>query len=228
MHFVMLVLMVSFLAGCPSPSMSTCGHETNCIELDMSLTSDLSVGTPDLSDATDLGLAGDLEITGPKGVCSVDRWCFTNPLPQGNTIWSAWALDANNVWAVGEAGTLIHWDGRDWSGQSRRVDRPLRGVWGVDANNVWAVGADGVILKWNGVAWTTQRSGTNTNLFGVWASDPNNAWAVGDSMLVLHWDGTSWKGAEPWFFGDAQVDLGHLGQQHLDCERRGRNLPLEW
>ena len=128
MHFIALSLMVILLAGCPSPSTSTCGHETNCIELDLGVPSDLSVGMPDLAAATDLGVATDLGMAGPKGVCSVDRWCFSNPLPQGNTIWSAWALDANNVWAVGEAGTLIHWDGRDWSGQSRRVDRPLRSI----------------------------------------------------------------------------------------------------
>ena len=34
-------------------------------------------------------------------------WVWQNPRPQGNTLKSVWGTDANNVWAVGEAGTVL-------------------------------------------------------------------------------------------------------------------------
>src|SRR2546426_1469877 len=39
-------------------------------------------------------------------VCSSDGWCWSNPLPQGNSLYSAWGSASNDVWAVGEGGTI--------------------------------------------------------------------------------------------------------------------------
>ena len=48
----------------------------------------------------------------PEGrVCTPERWCWESALPQGNSLVAVWASSANDVWAVGEHRTAIHWDG---------------------------------------------------------------------------------------------------------------------
>jgi hypothetical protein len=44
-------------------------------------------------------------------VCSADNWRWRNPLPQGNFLNGVWGSGASDVWAVGGAGTILHWDG---------------------------------------------------------------------------------------------------------------------
>ena len=48
-------------------------------------------------------------------VCSSGNWCWHNPLPQGNTLRAVWGAASNDVWAAGDAGTLLHFDGANWS-----------------------------------------------------------------------------------------------------------------
>ena len=121
----------------------------------------------------------------PRGVCSVDGWCWRSPLPQGNYLPSIWGSDANNIWAVSDNGVVIKWDGIAWTPQSTPTTKNLLAVWGTDSKNVWAVGLSGTILKWDGKVWTAQLSGTTVSLSGVWGTDANNVWAVGDGGGTL-------------------------------------------
>ena len=118
-------------------------------------------------------------------ICSADDYCWQNPLPQGNALRGVWGSDANNVWAVGDAGTILRWNGTAWAAHAAGTTAALNGVWGTDASNVWAVGAGGAILKWNGTAWAAQTSGTTQPLYGVWGTDASNVWAVGGSGTIV-------------------------------------------
>jgi hypothetical protein len=124
--------------------------------------------------------------------CSPDGWC---PLASGtsNQLNGVWASDANNVWAVGSAGTILKWNGTAWNPQTSGTSKQLNGIWGSDASHVWAVGAAGTILTWNGTAWNAFLTGTD-NFTGVWGSDANNVWVVGASGTILQWNGTTWTG----------------------------------
>lgn len=42
-------------------------------------------------------------------------WAWQNPLPQGNGIWSLWGSSATDIFAVGYYGTILHYDGTNWS-----------------------------------------------------------------------------------------------------------------
>src|SRR5205085_2076630 len=57
-----------------------------------------------------------------------------------------WGSGAGDVWAVGDRGLLLHWDGLDWKTASPGTSRDLKKVWGSSANDVWIGGNDGVIL----------------------------------------------------------------------------------
>jgi hypothetical protein len=128
--------------------------------------------------------ASKVHVRDSRGICSDGNWCWQNRLPQGNWLRAIWGSDASNVWAVGDAGTILKWDGTAWSQQYSGTASSLYGVWGSDASNIWAVGDAGTILKWNGAAWSPQSSGTANILYSVWGSDASNIWAVGNAGTI--------------------------------------------
>lgn len=143
--------------------------------------------------ASHLGLRIETTLTvRAQALCSVDGWCWQNPLPQGNPLLAVWGSRSNNVFAVGQGGIIFRWDGTTWSPQRSGTRNSLYGVWGYDANNIWAVGDAGTILKWNGSAWSPQLSGSTSTLRGVWGSAANNVWAVGADGQILRWNGATW------------------------------------
>jgi hypothetical protein len=109
---------------------------------------------------------------------------------------SVWGADADHVWAVGEAGTLLEFDGGEWGHAPPPVGGvpvALRGVHGTSADDVWAVGTLGTILHWDGSAWDEVESGDSFSLNDVWAVSTERAWAVGTGGVVLAWDGSDWQ-----------------------------------
>ena len=55
-----------------------------------------------------------------------------------------------DVWAVGQGGSIIHWDGGAWSAVNSPSTSELYGVWGSGPNDVWAVGENHVVLHYDG------------------------------------------------------------------------------
>ena len=88
---------------------------------------------------------------------------------------NVWGLDATHVWAVGDSGTILFWNGISWSAQSSGTTQTLNGVWGVDNSHVWAVGSGGSLLFWNGSFWASLTSGTTSTLPGIGATSPLGA-----------------------------------------------------
>lgn len=134
--------------------------------------------------------------SGLEEVCR-QEWCWNAPNPQGNDLNSVWVIAANDVWAVGDFGTLIHWNGTKWSGEFGGSAAHLNGVWASGSNDVWAVGELGTIVRWNGTAWTRVPSGVDFTLTSVWGSGPGDVWAVGEHGSMLHWNGTAWAAVQP-------------------------------
>src|SRR5215472_1275649 len=125
-------------------------------------------------------------------VCSADNWCWRNPLPQGNSLFSVWGSGASDAWVVGLSGTILHWDGLGWTSVSSGTMESLYAVWGSEVSDVWAVGDAGTILHWDGNAWTNTLSGTMDYVRGVWGSGASDVWAVGYTGTIFHWDGSGW------------------------------------
>lgn len=126
-------------------------------------------------------------------VCSEDAVCWQNPLPQGNRLAHLWGAAANDVWAVGGAGTVLRWNGTLFSPYRSGTTRQLTGVAGSGPRDVWAVGEAGTLLHFDGESWTASDSGVDVNLNAVFALDPRTAWAVGDKSTILRWDGARWR-----------------------------------
>lgn len=74
---------------------------------------------------------------------------------------------ADDLWAVGEKGTVVHWDGARWAAHSTGVTSSLNGVWAGAKDHAWVVGDGGVSLWWNGRRWSAVNTGTTSDLLAV-------------------------------------------------------------
>lgn len=130
------------------------------------------------------------------GSCSTDSWCVWNPPPAAKSINAVRGSNASRIWAVGDYGYIMFWDGMKWTTQNSNVTQTLEGVFAVDSMNVWAVGRGGVILRTTngGMAWTAQTSGVTSTLQAIYAVNSMTAWAVGLNGVIRKTTdgGTNW------------------------------------
>jgi hypothetical protein len=104
-----------------------------------------------------------------------------------------WGISGSDVFAVGRAGTILHYNGMAWSGMSSGTGETLWSVWGSSGSDVFAVGSEGIIRHYDGTGWLAMSSGTTMNLYGVWGSSGSDVFAVGYDGTVLHYDGAAWS-----------------------------------
>jgi photosystem II stability/assembly factor-like uncharacterized protein len=106
------------------------------------------------------------------------------------------ASTATEVWAVGDAGAMLRYDGSPWTPQSSGRNAPLRAVSAADASNVWAAGASGTLLRYSADtrAWSpvTLPGQPPPTMYGVAAVSASEAYAVGSGGALFKWNGTSW------------------------------------
>jgi hypothetical protein len=122
------------------------------------------------------------------------QFCIVVPPSQSSDLKGIYGSRPTDVWAVGNAGTTLHWDGKTWQIVPSHTTADLHGVWGTTAKNFFAVGDGGLILHWDGTAWTPQTSSTQVRLNAVSGIQTDAVWAVGDSGTILYsTDGTTWK-----------------------------------
>ncbi|MCX5990868.1 MAG: PKD domain-containing protein [Chloroflexi bacterium] len=143
------------------------------------------------------------------------------------TLNAVWGSSASDVYAVGNGGTILHYNGTSWSAQVSGTTNDLLGVWGyryslipmITVEEVYAVGSNGTVLvsrSSNGFRWTAQ-SGTDvgTDLRAVWGILTLVPWptkhysvdvyAVGLQRnvdgpwyyTILHSNGSSWSAQNP-------------------------------
>ncbi|MFC1926211.1 WD40/YVTN/BNR-like repeat-containing protein [Chloroflexota bacterium] len=105
-----------------------------------------------------------------------------------------WGSSSTDVFAVGEWGVIVHYDGNDWTPMASGEDyHDLYGVWGSSSTDVFAVGTGGTILHYDGSAWSEMTSGTSAGRYGVWGSSATDVFAVGDDGVIVHYDGSAWS-----------------------------------
>ena len=109
-------------------------------------------------------------------------------LPTGTSsdLHGVWGTSGDDIFVVGEGGTIIHYDGIDWSPIASGTSNLLRDVWGSSSADVFAVGDGGTILHGDSTGWHLMDSGTTNNLYGVGGSSAGDVFVVGQSGVILH------------------------------------------
>lgn len=191
------MLVASFASCIASSEEGDLGDETRRIP---------EAGPPPAADAeVDAGPAdagcdpSDTECTTEVAVCDTVEWCLVEaPLSPLHVLMAIWGSSKSDVWAVGSGGTILHYDGKEWTSTPTGVKNTFFDVWGSGPNDVWAVSSTDVILHGTGfrngsAAWTNVPTDTNPwgavavrAVWGTSASDVRiGALAFG---IELGWD----------------------------------------
>ena len=141
------------------------------------------------TDAVTDGMGGD----GPViSTCPVGTWCVETP-PNGVTglLHAVDAVDANDVFVVGDGGTIIRRQNGVWTTMTSNTTENLRGVWVGSSSDVWAVGQNGTVVHWDGNTWTVDANAPDLSYAGVWGSGANDVWMIG-SATAAHFTGAGY------------------------------------
>jgi len=111
------------------------------------------------------------------------RWTGGDPALQG-----VWGRSADDVFAVGGEGLILHYDGQVWSPQASGSAADLIEVFGSSGADVYAVGPGSTVLHYDGNAWSPVDVGVAGDFYGVWVS------ANGDTIYIVGADGVILKG----------------------------------
>jgi hypothetical protein len=135
-----------------------------------------------LADAPD-DQAGD--DSGMISNCPVGTWCREDA-PQGTTVLlhSVDAVDANDVFVVGDGGTILRRQNAAWTKMTSGTLENLRAVWALSSTDVWAAGQNGTVLHWNGTAWSPVAGAPNIDYSAAWGSSANDVWFSGTASAV--------------------------------------------
>lgn len=128
------------------------------------------------------------------------------PEARNRSFYDVYGSGASNVWAVGEDGLIMRYDGSGWSAQrfdgtsvapealaaptvpARRI--ALRALWGIPALNFTvAVGDSGTVLYHDGTQWNNASLEMDATVTDVWGTDLNNFYATTSDGRLLRWNG---------------------------------------
>ncbi|HSL90091.1 MAG TPA: hypothetical protein VK870_12375 [Ignavibacteriaceae bacterium] len=93
--------------------------------------------------------------------------CTIRPLLTGS-INKLWSSSSNDLYAVGNAGNIAHWNGSKWTKIESGTDVDLLDIWGSPDGTVWACGYTGdyattVLLRYDGTIWNKVYEGNSSN-----------------------------------------------------------------
>lgn len=103
-------------------------------------------------------------------------------------LFAVWASGANDVYAVGKDGAILHRDASGWTRQQSHSVEYLQGVWGTGPDDVYVVGDKGTILHSTsrGATWAPQKNYAVELLDAVWGSDPRSIFVGGYEGIIVH------------------------------------------
>ncbi len=195
---------VAALAGIVTVSASCAEAAT---ESDADPDAETDSGAPstiDSGEAIDAG-PGDAGCEADSDTCTTEMlpcddvdWCPSETNLDGRlALASVWGSGPKDVWAVGTAGTVIHWNGSEWSSTPASTTQSLYAVWGSGPNDVWIVSSPHVIFRGGGfvngtASWSPVTpvadyatvSGSRGKLIQtIWGTSASDVWIGGMSFV---------------------------------------------
>lgn len=144
-----------------------------------------------------------LLVVGIAACHKVDEIAQDQPPPPITTknLRAVWGSGPNDVWAAGDKGTILHFNGQAWASTPSGTEEDLTGITGTGPANVYVSGQKGAILHWDGKDWhqvqVGDSAGTDVALVNMWSSGPGDVWAIGidndGGGFMRHWNGTKWE-----------------------------------
>jgi hypothetical protein len=122
-------------------------------------------------------------------------WRLSASAPRGLN--GVWGTSGNDVFAVGVAGLILHYNGSTWSQMPSGTTSHLSGVWGRSSTDVFAAGYEAsaiVILHYDGSDWSEMGRYPGTSVRRIWGSSDRDVFVLDYyGVNLLHYDGTTWR-----------------------------------
>jgi hypothetical protein len=131
--------------------------------------------------------------TSAPPTCSTSSWCWDNPLSEGRTLDTVRGRSATDVWAVGERGVALHWDGTCWARILPGNSQQLLAAWPAAGKTWWFAGAGGALLEWDGSSWTSQTLSAGLTLHDIEGASDTSAIVVGQAGALYTFNGQQWS-----------------------------------
>jgi len=150
-----------------------------------------------------------------REVATTGHWEVIEQNESSATLRGVWGTADEQLFAVGDEGTILHFDGGRWQRMTSPSSARLHAVWGNARDCVYAVGEGGVVLQFDGVSWRVAYQGSlSLTLVAVTGFDTGEVFCVGDGGLVLRFDGLAWErvetGTSAAFFAVWGMDARHV------------------
>jgi hypothetical protein len=88
---------------------------------------------------------------------------------QNANLHSVWGTSSSDMYAVGDGGTILHFDGQAWTKMASGTTKNLYSIWGTDDKNIWAAGfysttAETGLVHYDGISWQSIEPRTVGNI----------------------------------------------------------------
>ncbi len=135
--------------------------------------------------------SGTVWAVGPQGTRRWANGAWRHEPEVGRSLRGVTGFADDDVWAAGDFGALLHWDGATWSDHSLGARR-FHAVFGASPRDVWAVGEAGALAHWDGTTTQASDAPVPATLFCAWGPSATDVWAGGALGTLLHFDGHAW------------------------------------
>ena len=109
-------------------------------------------------------------------VCGDAAWQFERPTPSGMMLRTSRAFADDDVFAAGDQGTVLHYDGTSWKSEQTPICERIEALWGTSATNLWAVGYEGRVMHRTAAGWQLVDLGSCTAFEAVWGTSATDVW----------------------------------------------------
>jgi hypothetical protein len=117
-----------------------------------------------------------------------------------------WGPSSEQLYVVGDKGTILLFSGNAWTAQSSGTDSDLRAIDGRHGSDVWAVGEKGTMLHFAGGGWLPVDAPMD-NYRDVATEPGQPLYAVGETRIRRFEDGVWTVEGPPWVQGIESIDL---------------------
>ena len=109
--------------------------------------------------------------------------------PTRATLRGVWVQTPQAAWAVGDDGTVIHWNGHTWErvALATKQDR-LTCIWGDPAFGLW-IGAGKHLINYSADGQHNVLVQSDVEIRAVWGTGPRDMWLLAAGRAVMHWNG---------------------------------------
>jgi hypothetical protein len=137
---------------------------------------------------------------------------------------TCWGTNSNDMYAVGDGGTILHFDGGSWTKMPSGTTKDIGNIWGTSDQNIWAAGWNvhtnvAVLLHYDGTSWqeVTQPNSADETI-AVWTCDTSQAHNAYCSGSYFYHE----SGGNPWSVDTLGNSLGSGSYAGLNVIRGNR------